>query len=155
MIRYALRCAEGHAFESWFSDAAGFDGLRARGMVECPDCGSTQVDRALMAPRVRTTRAKAETPAPAPETRPAKPDAPKSPPDPDTIAKVMAHMRAEVEKRSTYVGKSFAAEARAIHAGESDRGSIWGEATPKEARALAEDGIEVMPLPFGPREKQN
>ena len=150
MIRYSLRCDEGHAFESWFSDAAGFDALRARGMVECPDCGSTQVDRALMAPRVRPARSQAEAKSPAPKS-----EAPKGPPDPDTIAKVMAHMRAEVEKRSTYVGKSFAAEARAIHEGTSDKGSIWGEATPKEARALAEDGIEVMPLPFGPREKQN
>ena len=155
MIRYSLRCADGHGFESWFSDAAGFDALRGRGMVECPDCGSTEVDRALMAPRVRPARSQAEAPKPAALPAPAKPDAPKGPPDPDTIAKVMAHMRAEVEKRSTYVGKSFAAEARAIHEGTSDKGSIWGEATPKEARALAEDGIEIMPLPFGPREKQN
>ena len=154
MIRYSLRCDEGHAFESWFSDAAGFDALRARGMVECPECGSVDVDRALMAPRVSTARSKEQAPGPAAASAP-EPGAPKGPPDPDTVAKVMAHMRAEVEKRSTYVGKSFAAEARAIHAGESDKGSVWGEATPKEARALAEDGIEVMPLPFGSREKQN
>ena len=73
------------------------------------------------------------------------------------MARAIARMRAEVERSSDYVGRSFAAEARAIHEGRSTRqkGSIWGEASAKEARALAEDGIPVMPLPFGPREKQN
>ena len=150
MIRYALRCEDGHEFEGWFSDAAGFDGLRARGLVECTTCGSTQVDRALMAPRVRPARSQAAAPTPPVARTPA-------PKDPDAVAMAIARMRAEVEKTSDYVGKSFAAEARAIHEGRSERasGSIWGEASPKEARALAEDGIPVMPLPFGPREKQN
>ena len=155
MIRYSLRCEDGHDFEGWFSDAAGFDGLRARGLVECTTCGSTAIDRALMAPRVRPARSKAPVPAPAPAAaQPPKAPAAK---DPDAMAKAIARMRAEVEKNSVYVGRSFAAEARAIHEGRSEResGSIWGEASPKEARALAEDGIPVMPLPFGPREKQN
>ena len=139
MIRYSLRCEDGHAFDAWFPNADGFEELRARGLVECAECGSTEVDRALMAPQVRPAR-----------KAPAKPD-------PDAMARAVARMRAEVEKTSDYVGKSFAAEARAIHEGTSTREKpgIWGEATAKEAKALVEDGIPIVPLPFGPREKQN
>ena len=52
MIKYALGCAEGHAFESWFPDSAAYDKQRKRGFVACPECGSTRVDKAIMAPAV-------------------------------------------------------------------------------------------------------
>ncbi len=130
MIRYALRCADGHAHDSWFQSAGAFDALVARGLVTCATCGSAEMRKALMAPEVST---------------PAKPD---------PAAARIARLRAKVEATSTYVGPRFAAEARAIHAAESDR-SVYGEASGAEVRALLEDGIAVAPLPFTPKAKAN
>ena len=172
MIRYHLRCAEGHAFDSWFADAAAFDALRSRRLVSCAECGSEEVEKALMAPSVRPGRAASPGPMPVAEPAAAPPAAPASggtPPPPapsqgtggamalnvSPMEKAIAELRAKVEASSTYVGKGFAAEARAMHRGEKAEAPIWGEATREEARALREDGIPALPLPFGPRAKSN
>ena len=156
MIRYALRCTDGHAFDSWFQSADAFDTLRGRGLVECPDCGSTEVTKALMAPRVTTARTKADAPAPeraAGVPVPPKPDAPVTMMRPALAA--MARLRKRIEESSDWVGRSFAKEARAIHEGDAPDRPIWGEATAEEAKAMIEDGLPVAPLPFGPRTKSN
>ncbi len=121
MIRYDLRCVAGHAFDSWFGSAAAFDTLAARGAIVCPECGTDAVEKAPMAPRVVT--------APAPE-RP------------------IDRLRRHLEEEADYVGRDFAAEARAIHRGEAPDRPIWGEARGSEARELAEEGVAVLPLPF-------
>ncbi|WP_270939368.1 DUF1178 family protein, partial [Falsiroseomonas oryzae] len=77
MIRYKLRCGAGHEFESWFQDSAGFEKLAKAGLVECAACGSTQVEKALMAPAVVSSRKKAKAPAPPP---PPAAEAPAAPP---------------------------------------------------------------------------
>jgi len=136
MIRYRLRCGGDHAFDSWFPSAAAYDQLRAAGMLTCPDCGSAEVDKALMAPRVRT-------------------DADTSPAEPDSREKALAELRRKVEENSEYVGMRFAAEARRMHDGDTPERSIYGEARADEARALIEDGIPVAPLPFLPARKVN
>lgn len=155
MVRYSLRCAEGHAFESWFAGSAAYDTLRARGLVTCPECGSAEVGKSLMTPRVRPGREAAVSPAPhkPPESKPA-------PSGGREIAvgraeRAMAELRAKIEATTDYVGPRFAAEARAMHEGEKDARPIWGETTREEARALAEDGVPALPLPFGPRAKSN
>lgn len=145
MIRYALKCASGHAFESWFQSAERFDTLAAAGHVACPMCGNTEVSKALMAPSVRPARtAAAAPPAERPLAAPA-----------SEIEEALAALRREVEKNSDYVGMNFAAEARRIHAGEAPERSIYGEARPEEARKLIEDGVPVAPLPFLPQRKTN
>lgn len=147
MIRYTLKCDHGHAFESWFASAGAFDKLSAAGMVVCTVCGSAAVEKTLMAPAVRPARTAAESAPAGPES----PKAAAAAPDPDPAAMIAALRRA-VEEGSDYVGKDFAAEARAMHEGEAPERAIWGEARPDEARSLIEDGIEVTPLPFmGPR----
>lgn len=139
MIRYSLTCAKEHRFESWFQSSTAFERLQAAGMVTCAICGSTEVTKVLMAPAVATADAgppalgKAETP----------------------LEKALAEMRRHVEEESDYVGLSFAAEARAMHEGDSPHRAIWGEAKPEDARALIEDGVPVAPLPFRPRSRQN
>jgi hypothetical protein len=146
MIRYMLRCNEGHAFESWFQSATSFDSLKAAGMVKCPDCGGTNVDKSLMAPQVRPARKIA--------TGPAKEAGALSAPQSER-EKALAALRAQVEANSDYVGLNFAAEARAIHEGTSPARSIHGEARIDEAKKLIEDGVPVAPLPFLPRAKTN
>ena len=147
MIRYALKCADDHAFESWFQSAAAFDALQAQGHVTCPLCGSARVDKALMAPAVRP--ASADTPPDAPAARP-KLTAPANP-----VEEALAALRRQVEENSEYVGMNFAAEARRIHDGDAPARSIYGEARPDEAKKLIEDGVPVAPLPFLPPRKAN
>ena len=143
MIRYALKCADDHAFESWFQSAAAFDALQAQGHVTCPLCGSARVDKALMAPAVRPA------PPDAPAARP-KLTAPANP-----VEEALAALRRQVEENSEYVGMNFAAEARRIHDGDAPARSIYGEARPDEAKKLIEDGVPVAPLPFLPPRKAN
>ena len=162
MIHYRLRCAAGHEFESWFQDSAGFEKLAKAGLVECAVCGGTQVEKALMAPAVVSSRKKAKPPPPpapaeAPPTAAVPPDGPPAGqrmaagPMPAQILAMLQRLRAEVEKNCDYVGKDFAEEARKIHNGEVEARGIYGEATEAEAESLAEDGIDVAHLPWVPR----
>lgn len=141
MIQYALKCAEGHDFDSWFQSAEAFDKLSASGLISCAVCGGSQVEKAIMAPRVSAPR---EAPLPGPLSQPASP-----------AEQALAELRRKIEKTSDYVGTDFVSEARAMHAGEAPERSIHGEARLDEARKLLEDGVPVAPLPFLPNRKTN
>lgn len=141
MIRFTLVCDQDHSFDSWFQSADAFDKLKASGMVTCAVCGSAKVEKALMAPAVRPARNAA-------------PDRPLSTPRTE-VEQALAAIRRHVEENSDYVGMNFAAEARAMHAGEKPDRAIHGEARLEDARALVEEGIPVAPLPFLPPGKAN
>lgn len=144
MIRYALKCGEGHSFESWFQSADAFDALAERGLLACAICGAADVSKAMMAPRVSVDDvAKAPTD-----------DRPLSTPAHPAEAALRA-MREHVEKTSTYVGGNFAREARAMHVGDVPEKPIYGQAGPEEAKALIEDGVPILPLPGVPGDKAN
>lgn len=148
MIRYSLKCDQDHAFESWFNSAESFASLRDQGHVACVICGSTRVEKALMAPAVRPARKAATSPATKDEPQPL--GEPTS-----EVEKALRAMRHDVEQNSDYVGLNFAAEARAMHEGETLQRPIHGEAKPDEARKLLEDGVPVLPLPFIPKRQTN
>ncbi len=162
MIRYTLKCARGHDFDSWFNSAASYDKLKAQGLISCTVCGEAQVEKAVMAPQVRPGRNRPDAPAPAPAPAPAAAASAAAggsaaPVRPDPAAQMRAalgRLRAEIEARCENVGRDFAREARAIHAGEAPDRPIIGEARPTEARSLIEDGIPVAPLPW-PARKPN
>lgn len=141
MIRYTLKCDKDHQFDSWFQNAGAFDKLKSSGMVTCAICGSTSVEKAIMAPRVRPARDAAQGPAKQRQvgalSQPASP-----------AEQAIAEMRRKIEAKSENVGDNFAAEARAIHEGEAPERSIIGEATPEAAKNLIDDGIPVAPLPW-------
>ncbi len=145
MIQYALKCAEGHQFDSWFQSADAYDKLANAGMIVCAVCGSPKIQKAVMAPNVRVKSASDAEPAAVPAL-----SEPQHPAE-----QALAELRRKVEENSDYVGDDFASEARAIHEGESPERSIYGEARPDDARALMEDGIPVAPLPFLPQRKTN
>jgi hypothetical protein len=164
MIHYQLQCGQGHGFDGWFRDSAAFEAQAARGLIACPTCADTAVTRALMAPAVaRGRRALPAPPAAAPPAAPAAADTPPPVPAaappvalaaerlPDHVRAALQRLRAEVERHCDYVGPRFAEEARRIHNGDSTRRGIYGEATPEQAEALAEDGIEVARIPWVPR----
>ena len=153
MIHYELRCSEQHEFDGWFKDSSGFDRQAKRGLVECPVCGDSRVERALMAPRlVGRAHAPTETPKAAPSPAP---PAPGPMPDvaaggsmPAQVRVMLQRLRAEVEKSCDYVGPAFADEARRIHRGERKERGIYGETTPEQAEALSEEGIEIAAIPW-------
>ena len=144
MIKYTLKCQDGHSFDSWFQSASAFDALKGSGHLSCAVCGSPQVEKAMMAPRVST--------ADKPSAPPAKPklSAPASPAE-----QALAELKSYVEKNSDYVGTNFATEARAIHTGDAPQRPIWGETRGDEAKRLIEDGVPIAPLPFTPTRKSN
>jgi hypothetical protein len=151
MISYTLKCGNGHSFDSWFQSGNAFDKLKAAGMVCCTLCDSTDVEKAIMAPRVRPAREAAVAPVENTAPEPEKPlTTPASPGE-----QAIAEFKARVEAGSEYVGKEFASQARAIHEGELPDKPIYGEARPEEAKKLLEDGIPVAPLPFMPTRKTN
>jgi len=155
MIRYTLTCSAGHRFESWFASSAAFDGLNAAGQLSCAFCGDRALERAPMAPPVRTSRTRAAAPAPdAPQTggAAAMRHSLSAPPDSQT-ARLVRALRDRVERDTEHVGPRFAEEARAIHAGKAPDRAIRGEADPLEARRLVEDGIPVLLLPFADSKK--
>lgn len=151
MIHYQLRCSADHHFDGWFRDSAAFDAQAERGLVSCPACGDTVVNRALMAPRIK----KGAPVVDASGTLDAV-SAPAVPEKagvmvPDHVRAMLQKLRAEVERNCDYVGPGFADEARRIHRGESDKRGIYGESTPEQAEALADEGIEVARIPWVPR----
>lgn len=151
MIKFAFKCPDGHQFDSWFQSADAYDKLQAQGLVTCAICGRADVTKAIMAPRIATSdKSPSKTPAETAETTPEN-----APVQMEQMQQMIAKMRDHVEKNSTYVGGSFASEARAQHLGDAPERSIWGEANPTEAKALIEDGVPVAPLPFTPRNKAN
>ncbi len=145
MILYRLRCARGHEFESWFRSSGDYDRLSGAGRIACAICGDTTVTKAPMAPNVAAGNADKEK-----EKGLAQAGAsPRTPP----VEKLIRAIRKAVEEKADYVGPRFAREARAIHEGAAPNRPIWGEATREEARALAEEGLPVTPLPFIPKKK--
>jgi len=140
LIRFSLICEREHDFEGWFRSNDDFDKQKKRGFVECPACGSHRVEKALMAPAVSTSR-KQEKIALAMG---------------DQQRQAMAQLKALADKmreNSDYVGDKFAEEARKIHFGEADPRGIYGEATLDEAKGLAEDGVEFLPIPAFPDDR--
>lgn len=150
MIKYTLKCDQNHHAESWFKSADAYEALAAAGHLSCPVCGSGQVRKAMMAPRVAL---KPEGEVVPQENAVAGHSAPVLHQPASEVEKAMAELRARVEETSDYVGDSFASEARAMHLGEKPERSIFGEARLDQARALIEDGVPVLPLPFRPKQK--
>ena len=168
MIRYALACAEGHEFESWFANSSAFDKQNKRGLVTCPVCGSAKVEKAIMAPRLaRADSEEAAPPMPQPPSMPASPQPvpalPPLPPGKSAVAMTppqerelrqkLKELRDHVTKNAQYVGQRFPEEARKMHYGEIEHRSIYGEASPEDAKALHEEGIEFHPLPVLPDDR--
>jgi hypothetical protein len=140
MIRFSLACENEHDFDGWFRNGDDFDSQKKRGFVSCPVCHSSKVDKALMAPAVSTSRKQDKMALAMGEEQ----------------KKALAQLKEFAKKareNAEDVGDKFAEEARKIHFGETEARGIYGQASPEEARALAEDGVEFMPLPVFPDDR--
>jgi hypothetical protein len=151
MIVYDLSCSHGHRFEGWFGSSDDFARQRESGLLSCPECGCEDVIKAPMAPAVPLKGNQRREPSPASGPAPAPAQGMANMPLPPEVQHAMrqlAQAQARALANSTWVGKRFADDARAMHYGERDAAPIHGEASPAEARQLIEEGIEVAPLPF-------
>lgn len=140
MIRFSLHCEHAHEFEGWFRSNDDFDTQKKRGFVECPACGSSKVEKALMAPAVSTSRRQEKMALAMGEQQ----------------RRAMAELKTlsqKMRENADYVGDKFAEEARKIHFGETEARGIYGEATVEEAKGLIEDGVDFMPIPVFPEEQ--
>jgi hypothetical protein len=156
MIVFELECRPGgHRFEGWFGSSEEFACQQERGLVSCPECGSIDVGKAVMAPNVGRKGNQGTSNVPA--RREAMSNGPPLPPEAVKMMQKLAKMQAEALKDSKWVGDTFAEDARAMHYGERDRENIHGQATLAEAKELHDEGIAVAPLPFpvAPPEKAN
>lgn len=158
MIRYALVCRNGHEFESWFQSSSAFESQAARALVLCPACGSTEVEKALMTPRLPRSLKGArlhdaqegEAAAPPAPAVPAKASVAIMSPQERELRMRLKELREQITNSAEHVGARFPEEARKMHYGETEHRSIYGEASPDEARALIDEGIEFHPLPALP-----
>ena len=157
MIRYTLRCDHGHAFESWFQSSTAYEAQEKRKLVSCPVCGSAKVERAIMAPQIVSKKGR-ESAVPAPAAAAAtEVAAPAATPllmaqERELRAK-LKELREHIVKNADNVGERFPNEARKMHYGDIEHRPIYGEASPDEARALIDEGVEVTPLPVLPGDR--
>ena len=159
MIRYALLCERKHNFETWFNSSSDYDKQRKRGLVTCPACDSKKVEKAIMAPAIgrggRKRIEAIEAPVPVTET-------PAAPP-PETVAMIspqeqelrskLKALRDHLTSNADNVGKKFPEEARKMHYGETEHRSIYGEASVDDVKELHDEGIEFLPLPVLPDDR--
>ena len=133
MIVFDLKCGTGHVFEAWFGSSADYEDQRTRGLVACPLCGDATIEKAVMAPNIGAKGNQSSDVTPAAMK---------------AAMRELARMQTKALKVSTWVGRDFANQARAMHVGEQDHATIHGQTTLAEAKALADEGVPVAPLPF-------
>lgn len=148
MIRFALQCAKGHGFESWFRDGAAYDAQHEAGLLACPVCGSKQIEKQIMSPAVSSPVVAAHEEKP-PRSQPVVMMSDKD----RELRSMLRILKQHLETHADNVGENFAEEARKIHYGEANNRAIYGVASPNEAEALAEEGIEVFPVPELPDDR--
>jgi len=137
MILFDLKCANEHEFEAWFKDSETFELQVKSSEIVCPVCGGSDVEKALMAPRI----GKGDSEVTSKVAEHAK-----------RYAAFASELRRQVEENCDYVGNEFSEEARKIHYGEAEARGIYGEASDDDAAALDDEGIEVQRIPWAPRE---
>jgi len=147
MIVYDLSCDHGHRFEGWFGSSEDFVSQQERGLVSCPECGSENVSKAPMAPAVGKKGNQLETAGANNGKDKGLSNTPMTPEVAEALGK-LAEAQAKALKNSTWVGKDFVEQSRAMHYGERDHAAIHGEATVQEAKELLEEGVPVAPLPL-------
>ena len=148
MILYQLQCDSEHEFEGWFKDSQAFDMQAKRKLLTCPVCGSTQVSKALMAPRINKSKnvshSMAGDTSPSTGINVSRQN--------EELRKKLKELRTEIEQNCDYVGNQFAEEARKIHYGEAEEKSIYGEASLEDAKTLLDEGVDFTPIPWLPKE---
>tara|TARA_Y100001958_G_C20763630_1_gene242625 strand:- start:66 stop:488 length:423 start_codon:yes stop_codon:yes gene_type:complete len=135
MIKYNLKCKNNHEFESWFSNSEEFEKLKKKGMLECIFCSSKKISKSIMAPMISGSKNKNE--------------------ELSDINKNLKNQREQliklrkyIEKNFQYVGTNFSKKVRDIYYDKSSEKTIYGTTTPEEREELAEEGIDLLSIPW-------
>ena len=140
MIRYNLKCHNDHEFESWFSDSKEFEKLNKKKMLECIYCSSNNISKSIMAPSISGFKS----------------NIPNEFNDSEKLLKIekrkLIQVRKYIEKNFEYVGKNFSQKVREIYYDKKNKKTIYGKTTPKEKKELAEEGIEILSIPWVDKE---
>ena len=140
MIKYNLKCINNHEFESWFSDSNEFDNLKNKKLLECIYCSSKKISKSIMAPSISGIKSNIRG-----ELN-----------DFEKFLKIekrkLIQVRKYVEKNFEYVGKNFSQKVREIYYDKKNKKTIYGITTPKEKKELAEEGIDLLSIPWVDKE---
>ncbi|MCH4026767.1 MAG: DUF1178 family protein [Acetobacter fabarum] len=153
MICYRLRCAHDHVFEGWYKDSSTFAMLRQKNLLNCPECGTSSVDQAPMAPAIvgrAPERLPQSDPTPTPDmAAPPAPVAGQMPPGlPDAMLSALRDVRRTIEENCENMGNRFADEALRIHYGEAPERGIYGEMSQSQREELEEEGVAFQNVPW-------
>ena len=135
MIKYNLKCQNDHEFESWFSNSEEFEKLKRKKMLECIYCSSKNIDKSIMAPMIASSNCKEE------QTNQFTKDLR------DEKNKLL-QLRKYIEKNFNYVGENFSKKVREIYYDKKKKKTIYGTTTPEEREELAEEGIDLISVPW-------
>ena len=135
MIKYNLKCDNKHEFESWFSDSSEFDKLKSKGLLECIYCSSKKISKSIMSPMVSVMSQ-----------------------DKINMQNIEKELKSEkgkllkirkyIESNFEYVGKNFSKEVREIYYDKKSKRLIYGSTTESERKELAEEGIDLISVPW-------
>ena len=135
MIKYNLKCHNNHNFESWFADSKEFDNLNKKKLLGCIYCSSSKISKSIMAPMVSNTKKRKD--------------------ENQVINEILKseknnllQIRKYIEKNFEYVGENFSRKVREVYYDKKNNKSIYGIATPKEREELAEEGIDLLSIPW-------
>ena len=135
MIKYNLKCENNHEFESWFSDSKEFEKLRKKKLLECIYCRSKKISKSIMAPMISVASKKNRKLL-------------ENFNDLKREKKILIEIRKYIEKNFKYVGKNFSKEVREIYYDKKNKKTIYGTTTPEERAELAEEGIDLLSIPW-------
>ena len=135
MIKYNLKCHNGHEFESWFSDSNEFDNLKRKKLLECVFCSSKKVNKSIMAPMISVINERSN--------------------EIDSLNKSLKsekdkllQLRKFIESNFEYVGEDFSKKVREVYYDKKSKKTIYGTATLEEKKELEEEGIDLLSIPW-------
>ena len=135
MIKYNLKCHNDHEFESWFSDSKEFEKLKTKKMLECIYCSSNNINKSIMAPMISNLKNKNE-------------QIDVSEKNFKNEKNKLLQLRKYIEKNFDYVGKDFSKKVREVYYDKKTKKAIYGTATYKEREELADEGIDLLSIPW-------
>tara|TARA_B100000902_G_scaffold31893_1_gene38204 strand:- start:6316 stop:6741 length:426 start_codon:yes stop_codon:yes gene_type:complete len=136
MIKYNLKCAKDHEFESWFSSSNEFDKLSKKNLLECIFCSSKKITKSIMAPSISGAKIKEN------ELIDIKRE------NLGDTKKVLIQLRKYIENNFDYVGKDFSKKVREVYYDKKNSKAIYGTATSKQKEELSEEGIDLISIPW-------
>lgn len=131
MIKYNLNCENNHEFESWFADSNEFDNLRMKNLLDCIYCSSKNIKKSIMSPMITNGKKNNNVNV---FTKNEK--------------KKLLEIKEYIEKNFEYVGKNFSKKVRDIYYDKNNNKTIYGTTTRKEREELAEEGIDLVSIPW-------